>query len=279
MKKYAFLRFPGFKDKALTLSYDDGVVYDRKLIEIMNTYGLKGTFNINSGKFPEKTGGRRLTKEECLNLYVQSGNEVAVHGSKHLSLTEVDETMGVNDILQDRITLENMFGKIIKGMAYANGVYDDLAVDILKKCGIEYARTIVSTESFSVPIDWMRMPTTCHHDNPRLMELAHIFVEKESSQVFGQNVPRLFLLWGHSYEFDRNDNWNIIEEFAKYMGNRKDIWYATNGEIYNYVKAYNRLEFSADGKIIYNPSSMTVWLKYFNQDIEIKPGDTIKIQI
>lgn len=51
---YIFLRFPEFKDKTLTLSYDDGAIYDRKLIEIMNKYGLKGTFNLNSGFLPRK---------------------------------------------------------------------------------------------------------------------------------------------------------------------------------------------------------------------------------
>lgn len=76
---HAFLRFPGFKDKALTLSYDDGVVQDERLIEIMTRYGLKGTFNLNSELFADRPQGRRLTKEQALALYIPSGNEVAVH--------------------------------------------------------------------------------------------------------------------------------------------------------------------------------------------------------
>ena len=39
-----YLRFKDGKDKALTLSYDDGPVFDKQLIEIMDKYGLKGTF-------------------------------------------------------------------------------------------------------------------------------------------------------------------------------------------------------------------------------------------
>lgn len=42
------------KTKVLTLSYDDGVVQDIRLIEIMNKYGLKGTFNINSGMYLQR---------------------------------------------------------------------------------------------------------------------------------------------------------------------------------------------------------------------------------
>jgi hypothetical protein len=36
------------KNKAFTFSFDDGVLQDIRAIEIMNKYGLKGTFNLNS---------------------------------------------------------------------------------------------------------------------------------------------------------------------------------------------------------------------------------------
>ena len=43
---YAFLRFPNFRKKAVTLSYDDGVIYDKRLMRILDEYGLKATFNL-----------------------------------------------------------------------------------------------------------------------------------------------------------------------------------------------------------------------------------------
>lgn len=36
------------KMKAITFSYDDGVTQDRRLVELFNRYGVKGTFNLNS---------------------------------------------------------------------------------------------------------------------------------------------------------------------------------------------------------------------------------------
>ena len=87
-----FLCFPGFRKKALTLSYDDGVRQDFRLIDIMKKYGLKGTFNINSGLFSQERrddGKGRMTKEEAIELYINSGMEVAIHGYKHLSLAEL----------------------------------------------------------------------------------------------------------------------------------------------------------------------------------------------
>ena len=43
------LLFPGGKRKALTLSYDDGVEQDITLMGILDKYGIKCTFNLNSG--------------------------------------------------------------------------------------------------------------------------------------------------------------------------------------------------------------------------------------
>lgn len=146
--EYTFLRFPNFKDKAVTLSYDDGVVFDEKLINIMNNYGLKGTFNINSGLFAKNDGERRMTKEQAVKLYKGSGHEVAIHGLNHLSLTSVSSEIGILDVIEDRKNLELIFGGIIKGMAYANGTFDDKVVEMLKMCGIKYARTCNSTGSF-----------------------------------------------------------------------------------------------------------------------------------
>lgn len=277
--EHTFMRFPNFRRKALTLSYDDGVVYDEKLIRIMDKYGLKGTFNINSGLFSED-GQRRMTKQQALEIYSNSGHEVAIHGKEHLSLPAHASVKVIDEILQDRIALEEMFGTFVTGMAYALGRYDDNVVDILKKCGVEYARTVISTESFDIPTDWLRLPTTCHHENPRLMELAKEFIRGDTPEEkvrYWRQEPRLFYLWGHSYEFNDANNWHIIEEFAEYIGNREDIWYATNIEIYHYVKAFESLQFSANSEVVKNPTHIDVYICYCGKEVMIPAGETIKI--
>lgn len=277
----AYTRFPNFKNKAVTLSYDDGVRQDKRLISIMKKHGLKGTFNINSGMFSGSYDGDekgRMTVQEALELYIPSGMEVAVHGYNHLSLTQVAYSLSVNDVVTDRKELERIFGGIVSGMAYANGSYNDKVVEILKSCGIKYARTVVSTEKFDLPTDWLRLPATCHHNNPKLMELAKQFVESGKQSYWWSNQAKLFYLWGHSYEFDNNDNWNVIEEFAEYVGGREDIWYATNGEIYNYLQACDRLEFSMDGTFVYNPSCIDVYIDYFGKNFIINAGQSKKIK-
>lgn len=274
-----FMRFPLGKTKALTLSYDDGVEQDIRLIEIMKANGLKGTFNINTGryspdgtKFPPGHAHRIMTKDQAKELYLNSGMEIAVHTLSHPHLEGMAENVCAYEVLMDRKNIEDDYGVITRGMAYPYGTYNDSVVSTLKQCGIAYARTIITTEKFDIPTDWLRLPTTCHHKNPRLMELAQRFVD---SKV--EKNPLLFYLWGHSYEFEQKDNWHVIEAFAEYMGNREDIWYATNIEIYDYIAAYKQLQFSVDGKKIYNPTATILYFARKNNLFCIRPGETIII--
>ena len=88
----------------------------------------------------------------------------------------------------------------------------------------------------------------------------------------------MFYVWGHSYEFDQDDNWDVIESFAAYISGHEHIWYATNIEIYDYVSAYNRLQVSADEKIIHNPSAIDVWVKLNEEAYCIKAGETLNLK-
>ncbi len=55
------LLFPEGKHKVFTLSYDDGKCADRRLIEIMNRYGVRGTFHLNAGLIGSQD---RIPKDE-----------------------------------------------------------------------------------------------------------------------------------------------------------------------------------------------------------------------
>lgn len=277
----AYIRFPQFRRKALTLSYDDGVRQDKRLIAILRQHGLKATFNINSGLFGATYDGvekGRMTVQEALDLYRPAGMEVAIHGCRHLSLTRVAPALALDEIVSDRKALEAMFGEVITGMAYANGAFDDATVSLLQSCGVDYARTTQATERFDIPEDWLRLPATCHHNHPRLMELAHQFVEEADNSYFWRNGLRLFYLWGHSYEFDDHDNWNVIEEFSAYIGGHDTIWYATNGEIFRYLQACKRLQFSMDGSFVANPSALDVYLDFLGKQVLVPAGQTVSLR-
>ena len=265
---YLYLRYPGFLSKALTLSYDDGVVADLRLMEILNANGIKCTFNLNSGLFGL---GTRLPVDKIIGHYVASAHEIAVHGYKHLALSALQAPALIAEILEDRKNLEALTGAPVTGMAYAYGDFDDRVVSLLADCGITYSRTVTSTRAFSLPTKPLLWDPTCHHNDPRLMELAKRFAEEKTYR----DEPALFYLWGHSYEFDEkhNNNWEVIEEFAAYIGGREDIFYATNGEIMSYISAYNALVFDVDGKSVYNPTATDVYLHINEKDTVAKAGE------
>lgn len=274
--KHTFLLFPEFKDKAITLSYDDGTVTDKRLTEIADTYGLKCTFNICSECFTEKGGNDKFTRSEAFEFYGRSGHEVAVHGAKHMSLTELNSGLIARELTHDKDNLERLFGRIMYGMAYANGDYNDRVTEIVRNSGLHYARTTVSTDAFEIPENFLAWHPTCHHDSPRLNELIEEFLADGYNPYFWGNKPKLFYLWGHSAEFERNDNWNMLENFGKKVGKREDIYYATNGEICAYVEAYRALQTSSDGTILCNPTCTDIFLNFFGQKVRVNAGCTVK---
>ena len=276
-----FPRFPGGKKKALTLSYDDGVEQDVKLIQILNRHGLKGTFNLNSGcypeegaKFPEGQVHRRLSAKQAEALYKNSGHEVAVHTRTHPFLERLPAHVALNELLLDREALEEQFNTSVRGMAYPYGTFNDDVVDLVSKAGLVYGRTVETDASFCLPRDWLRLKPTAHHNDAALMDIAQKFVNTEPSAD-----PILFYLWGHSYEFEQNNNWCVIENFAEYMGERPDIWYATNIEIYDYLQAYHRLEFSTLTTCVQNPTAYTIWFVANKKQYCIEPGRRLEFDI
>ncbi len=253
-------RFPGFRHKALTFSYDDGVRADQRLVAILREQGLRGTFNVNTGLFGTAPGQNRLTAEEVKELYLPQGMELAMHGYTHAHMEALPSETALYEIVADRQHLEALCGRVTRGFAYPYGTYSDRLVEQLRQAGVIYARTVASTGRFTMPEDWLRWHPTCHHNDPRLMDLAEQFLAlQEDTQYAMRTGLSLFYLWGHSYEFDNCQNWHVIEQFAARVAGREDIWYATNGEIWEYMHAVQQLDVSLDGRICHNPTHLPVY--------------------
>lgn len=276
-----FMRFPNDKAKALTLSYDDGVIQDKRLIDILEPYGIKATFNINSGMFgtEDAVNTGRMSLKQAKQLYSNSGHEVAIHSLTHPHLEKLPLQIAVDDVLQDRKNLEHIFEGVVRGMAYPFGTSSVTLIEALKNIGIAYSRTTISTHDFRLPSDWLQLTATCHQKDAMLMKLADDFINANPKNESYHRTPLLFYLWGHSYEFDNDNNWNVIEEFSEKVGNRDDIWYATNIEIYDYINAYENLEFSVKGEWVYNPSGLTVWFEKDGQTYMIMSREQKRIGI
>lgn len=280
--KIVQMLFPDGKNKAFTMSYDDGVIQDRRLVSYMDQCGIKGTFNLNSGFLGREeraiidgidTDITKIREEEVTILY--QNHEVANHGVTHLKVTDVGTNVVAYQILEDRKKLESLTGELCQGFAYPFGSYDEKAIQALEACGIVYARTVENTGNFELPQNFMQWNPTCHHNDDRLMSITKEFCEEEA--LFGS--PRVFYLWGHSYEFDQRDNWAMIEEFMDYIkAYKENIWFATNGEIYRYVTSFKQLIYSVDGQRVHNPTASDLYISVDGVCNRIPSGKTIQLR-
>ncbi|MBQ6528037.1 MAG: polysaccharide deacetylase family protein [Clostridia bacterium] len=251
--------FPGGKHKCLSMSYDDGFRSDLKLVEIFNRNGIRGTFNLISAILDWED---RIHPDEIPEVY--AGHEIACHMAHHPTSARCPLPSITRDLLDDWMALEAITGTPVRGLAYPNGSHSPAIRSMLSAAGIRYARSVGSSESFSLPEDLTCWQSTFHH-NHRLMELGRQFCDLHKTQYL-----YLMDVWGHSYEFDQDDNWELMETFCAMMGNREDIWYATHIEIVDYMEVFQRLQFAADNSFVYNPSVDSAWLS-------VGPGRIVEI--
>lgn len=268
--------WPDGREKALTLSYDDAVLQDIRLLEIMNRNGIKGTFNLNSGFLGTKNTlireghlvqHNKVAPEEIAEIY--RGHEVAVHTVTHPNLTALPDAQVLDEVLSDRRNLEALVGYPVRGMAYPGGSVDSRVIDLLKGCGIVFARAVGTTKKFSIPPKdtWLNWECSCHH-----WELEPLI----DPFLHGRGLM-LLSVWGHAYEFDQRDDWEVIERQLDRLGNHENIWYATNIEVFDYINAYQSLDVSVDGSSVYNRSSVNVWVSAKGRKIEIPAGQVVRI--
>ena len=223
------------KLKGLTFSYDDGVTQGIRLVELLNKYGMKCTFNINSGLlgmdgYLDREGKRvdhiKIKPEDV--KYIYEGHEVAAHGITHPCLARHTEEKIIEEVEGDRVKLSELCGYDVVGFAYPGGDWDRRVSDIIKnKTGIKYCRTVTSTHSFAPQVNLHEFhPTVYHHKEwDKMFELGEQFLNLKT------DTPAVFYVWGHAYEFDIHDSWDRFEEFLKMMSGKDDIIYGTNKEL------------------------------------------------
>lgn len=266
-------RFKDGKPKAMTMSYDDGVRQDIRLVKIFNKYGIKGTFHLNSGNLTDSydPNSRCLSKAEVANVY--KGHEVSMHTSTHPDPLAVSQQCWVNEILKDKRALEQLCGSIVRGISYPFGTVTRQAAETARMLGAEYARTVQSSGSFRIPEDFMYWNPTAHH-NGEILQKGQDFLKIQQDWQ-----PWLLYIWGHAYEFDYADGsgWTMIEDFCRLMGGKPEIWYATNIEIADYVNALRNLRFSADESMVFNPSALDIWISVDSQAVCIPAGQTVHL--
>lgn len=255
------LLYPNFKCKAVTFSYDDGVIQDKVIIEIFNKYNVKATFNLNYGKSGSlKTRVDKDGKEiDCSHLNLHDNyslyrkHEIANHTYSHPHLETIDKDEQRYEYSYGKEKLEDVFGPlVVYGSAYPYGTYNKDTLEVEKELGVKYARTTRSTYSFNLPFDWLLWNPTIHHRDVRLKEVAKEFYQTNQELA-------LLYIWGHAYEFAIDHNFDLLDELCADLVKRDDIAFMTNYEVYEYTHAANMVYYR--DKKFHNPSDLDVYIK------------------
>jgi len=292
--------YEGFTTKSAVFNYDDCRAEDIRLIELLEKYGAKGTFNLTSSYIyrnlrsacAEATGKTDEASVYEFAKEVYAGHELSTHTVNHYpaGLNEGEESADSNGIkLVGRSTeeeiediqgcpvflRENLDAQNVIGLAWPNGYgtarndYESHLLPAMKEIGLRYARG-AANGSFDLPNDWYVWNATCHHNNAPYYADKYISLRNEGSL-------KCFFNWGHSYELDVEDeskNWTMLENVISKLAN-ENIWFATNGDVYRYCEAVSKAVVS-DAQII-NNSDMTLYYQVNGENIKIASGETYSL--
>ncbi|KPW01270.1 polysaccharide deacetylase family protein [Pseudoalteromonas sp. P1-11] len=230
--------YPNGATKAVIFSYDDGVIQDRKLVELFNKYQVVGTFNLNSGLFAKKlpwmkafTGkeGEYIKQSEVKTLY--KGHEIASHSYSHPGFAGLDTAELKLQLARDKHILSPIKGNPLHSFAYPLGSYDKTAMKLVKQAGFTNARTVNDTLNFELPTNYTAWNPTAHHS--KAMPLIEQYIALKSNKL------TVMMIWGHSWEFDKNtvnNNWDYAEKLVQTISNKDDIWYVSAGEFIAFLE-------------------------------------------
>ena len=198
--------------KYFLLSFDDGTVHDKRLVELLNRYGIPGTFNLNSGleDFVWEFEGNPVVRQKLSGTVEQyRGHEIASHSLTHPRLDQLRPPRLRREVEEDCTVLKSIFGVEDIGFGVPFTVCGEREIRILKKY-VRYIRLSEYSDSFALPADPYHIPIHALYNDPDVREKIAAFAGNTLSDS-------LFVLAGHSYELEFLDHWQYMEELLQYI--------------------------------------------------------------
>ncbi len=230
------LKYPGGKARAFTVSYDDGVTQDVRFVELLNKYGIKGTFNLNSElmrrefEWVHESGLviKRLPPGAVLHLY--DGHEVASHSLTHPYFEGKPREFILHEMGKDRENLRGLFDREVSGFAAPFDYWSPEMADAARECGFEYARISEMSLSYAPPEDLYHWRPGIFHLDEGLDSFVDGFLDTDTDLALCQIV-------GHSYDLDAENMWGRMEDIFRRVSAAPDVAFMTNIEIVRHLKS------------------------------------------
>lgn len=261
--------YPGGKTKAFNITYDDGILQDVRFVGLLNQYGLKGTFNLNSQLMEEEfqwihPNGmtvKRLSKDAVQHLY--DGHEIASHTLTHPYLSTKSQEEILWEMGEDKRRLEALFGREVAGFGVPFHFYEDVVVRCVPQCGFEYGRNSELTHDYNPWQDPYNWSCGVFHLEPELDSYVDNFFSTDQELALCQIV-------GHSYDLDAANLWEKMEGILKRMAEDPAVCSMTHLELVRYLRAMGQAEVGED--YIVNHSSSTLWFCVDGQALMLEAG-------
>ena len=203
--------------KSFVFAIDDGTVFDKKTVAIFNKYGIKATFNLNSGLqdfvwHKDWLEVQRLKLEE--NKAIYDGHEVASHSLTHPFLTSLSDEDVYREVGEDIDNLRNIFHREIESFSFPFDGFDERTIGIIKSLGITHIILPAIDDSFRFPIDTCHIKVTSWNIDDALDKVRR-FIEDDQAE--------LFVYLSHSYDYEFDGSYDKLEELCRIVSERKDI--------------------------------------------------------
>lgn len=262
--------YPNGKAKAFNITYDDGVLQDVCFVELLNKYGLKGTFNLNSGLMetefewthPNGMTVKRLPTGVVAELY--QNHEVASHTLTHPYLSTLTEEEVMEEMARDKENLERLTGKPVLGFAGPFHHWGPMIVECAKRCGFEYARNAEERYCYAPPEDYFCWAAGSYHIMPGFRDFVEGFFDTEEELALCQIV-------GHTYDLDAENLWGYMQSVLQRVAGDERILSMTNLELVRYLKAMRSVVITEN--TISNPSNQPLWFEKDGKVICVEPGE------
>ena len=261
--------YPGGKAKAFNITYDDGVLQDVRFVELMNKYGLKGTFNLNSGLMetqfewvhPNGMTVKRLPTTVVAELY--QNHEVASHTLTHPYLSSLTEAEIMEEMARDKENLERLTGKPVLGFGGPFHHWGPEVVECAKRCGFEYARNAEERCCYAPPEEYYYWSAGIYHIRPGFRDFVEGFFHTREELALCQIV-------GHTYDLDVENMWDYMESVLKRVAEDHSVLSVTNIDLVRYMKAMRTAVITETE--IKNPSDLPLWFEKNGKVICVEPG-------
>ena len=305
--------YPGWTRKAISFTIDDGnLVMDKKFKDIVEPYGIKGTFNLCSDRLT------KMSPEEYREFY--RGYEIANHCKYHVSAfldgTEYDfsdepfneatadkkktypdaKIPGIyyytkwngrwykaakNEdykrfILEGHRELEEIFGKgSIRCFAWPCGLQQNAELISFVKNELPDYYGAREGHSWGTGPEAFALPSDLKAFGLTTRHTDLLKTAELYEALADDGELKYFCFGVHSIDYERDGKWDDLRAFAKKYGARpKDYYYASTGEIFDYADAVASLEIGDDE--ITNPSEIDVYVKIDGERRVIKAKRTVK---